>query len=59
MLEQFKLGADCTFNGQEALAMVRSRLEKNRSTYRLIMMDYAMPIMNGGETTCKIRDMIS
>ena len=21
-------------------------------------MDYAMPIMNGGETTCKIRDML-
>ena len=39
--------------------MVKNRVEKNRSTYQLILMDYKMPICNGCESTTMIRKFLS
>lgn len=58
MLQSFRLQADTAQNGDEAVNLVRHRLEHYNTTYRLIMMDYSMPFKNGGEATREIRELL-
>ncbi len=50
---KFKLKIDHVFNGQEAvLKMVREH-----NTFKLIIMDLNMPVLNGMEATLKMRQL--
>ena len=55
VLQRFGLKADSAMGGEEAVMLVKKRLETENSTYKLIMMDYSMPVCNGGEATKQIR----
>ena len=45
-------------NGKVAYEMVKEQFETNGVTYGIIFMDCSMPIMNGFESTYKIRQYI-
>ena len=55
MMSRFNLKADTAMDGDEAVQLIRDRIESEHTTYKLIMMDYAMPNCNGGEATKQIR----
>lgn len=59
LLLQFKLTADIAFNGQEAInkytERMKSRCGVNCKNYRLVLMDFNMPVMGGLEATHEIR----
>ena len=61
MLMLSKLGykADLANNGQEALDMVKERVNSGRGAYDIVFMDVHMPIMNGEEATHRIRSELS
>ncbi|MDE0766806.1 MAG: response regulator [Opitutaceae bacterium] len=50
MLKTFGVSCDVANNGQEAVEFLKSR------TYDLVLMDMQMPVMDGMEATCLIRD---
>ena len=52
-----KLGyqADLAINGQEAVDMVKERVNSGRGSYDVVLMDVHMPVMNGEEATRRIR----
>ena len=56
-----KLGidSDSVTNGQKAIDIVIQRFQKTGTTYRLILMDYSMPIMTGIEAGVKIKEFLS
>ena len=53
---------DTAMSGAEALSLISNRLQKiiqGRSTmYKIILMDYSMPDMNGPQTVKKIREIL-
>ena len=52
---------DIAWNGEEALKMVKSNVEKNKGLwcdYELILMDCNMPIMDGCQSTHLIRSFL-
>ena len=62
LLKTFKYDIDTAFNGEEALRKIEER-HQNRccarcKSYSLIFMDINIPIMDGYESTIKIREMI-
>ena len=61
ILGSFSLTADEALNGQECLQMVERRMQKvcgeNCGMYKLVIMDFNMPLMGGLEATRKLREM--
>lgn len=53
MLEDLGLEADVAFNGQEALDMLNQ--SPHEAPYQIILMDCQMPVLDGYQTTEKIR----
>lgn len=53
MLEKFGVDVDLAANGEEAMSLLE------QGSYDLIFMDCQMPVLNGFETTRKIRDQES
>ena len=50
-----------TRSGQEAIDLIKKNVESQNSTrcsYKLILIDYEMPGMNGPEATNKIRNYL-
>jgi CheY-like chemotaxis protein len=59
MLSKLGYKADLANNGQEALEMVKERVNSGRGAYDIVLMDVHMPIMNGEEATHRIRAELS
>ncbi len=59
LLKAFNLEADAATSGEEGMDLVKKRLTSNMTTYKLIMMDYSMPILNGAQTTLLIRQILT
>ena len=55
MMHRFGLSVDSAMDGNEAVNLVRKRVESDNSTYKLILMDYSMPNCNGSDATKQIR----
>jgi signal transduction histidine kinase/response regulator RpfG family c-di-GMP phosphodiesterase len=53
MMRKYKMEVDCLTNGQEAV----DRVNKGEPVYNAIFMDHMMPVMDGMEATCLIRNM--
>lgn len=57
---EFELGSDFAYSGQEAIQIFKSRQELERKeSYRLIFMDLNMPKMNGIQTTLELKALDS
>ena len=55
-LSKFGLKSDEAINGRDAVELVKQRTyQECCSSYKIIIMDFEMPIMNGIEATKKIR----
>ena len=59
LLKAFNLEADVATSGAEGIDLIKKRLATNMTTYKLIMMDYSMPILNGAQTTLLIRRILT
>ena len=59
LLKAFNLEADVATSGAECIDLIKKRLASNMTTYKLIMMDYSMPILNGAQTTLLIRQILT
>ena len=55
MMQRFGLRVDSAMDGNQAVNLVKKRIENDNSTYKLIMMDYSMPNCNGSDATKQIR----
>ncbi len=57
LLEDYDIRVTITNNGQEAYTMYEKSLEEPSPHYQLILMDNQMPVLNGIESTTKIREL--
>ncbi|HMN61924.1 MAG TPA: response regulator, partial [Anaerolinea sp.] len=55
MLSKLGYQADVANNGQDALEMVKERVNSGRGAFDVVLMDVHMPVMNGEEATRRIR----
>ena len=58
-LEQLGFSSEFASNGHEAAKAVKKRLQKNTPMYKLILMDYSMPGIDGPSATQIIRKDLS
>ena len=47
LLEQFNFKSDFVYNGQKAVDAVLERVKAGLPPYKLILMDYSMPVCDG------------
>ena len=59
ILKEFGLNANVANDGSEAVQRVQELYEKRQTTYRLIIIDYAMPVLSGIDATIMIRKYLS
>ena len=59
LVTSFVESCDYATDGEEALQYVKTKYEQDGSTYKLIIMDYEMPICNGLDASRKIRDYLA
>ena len=56
---QFNYKSDCCNDGQEAIEAIKARIEDKLPMYKLIMMDFSMPVCNGPTATRAIRSFLA
>ena len=59
LLQQFNCTSEFSNDGREAIEQVKARLDSKHQLYKLIMMDYSMPICDGPTTTIAIREILT
>ena len=63
MLKKFKVNADISTNGKECLDSILKKKELNcncnKSSYKLLLLDMMMPVMDGFEAAKKIQELIN
>ena len=59
LLQQFNLTAEVAIDGVEAIKLVKERLRKGQPMYKLILMDYSMPRMDGPRCVKQIRELLT
>ena len=59
ILQQYQLEFDTAWDGEWAFEMVERRYKESGTTYKLIVMDFYMPNLNGLMTMQKILDLLS
>lgn len=52
LLDKYGVHADAAYSGTEAFEMIK------KNHYDLVFMDYMMPVMDGAQTTGKVREMV-
>ena len=57
LLLQFDVICDTCNDGMEAIDLVKARLESGEAMYKLILMDYSMPVCDGRTATSAILSM--
>ena len=57
-LDELRLNSDCAFNGRVAIKHVLKRLKLEKPMYKLILLDYSMPGMDGPQVAQKIRKLL-
>ena len=57
LLKLHKISCESCNSGLKALKMVKDRIKNSVPLYKLIFMDYSMPILDGLETSVKIRKL--
>ena len=55
LLTQFNIESDTCTDGREAVSWVKQRFHTQNDAYKLILMDYSMPELNGIEAGIKIK----
>ena len=59
MLEQYSIEADIAVNGREALQLVHAQVLSGSPLYKLVIMDYKMPIMKGNVAASMMSKFLS
>ena len=59
MLLQFNLKCDKVVDSEHALEFVKAKFEQSACIYKLIMMDYSMPDLDGPGVTRAIRKFLT
>ena len=59
ILHNFKLNIDIANDGEQALKKVKQKYRVKGETYKLILMDYSMPIMDGPTSARQIQEFLS
>ena len=61
LLKKFELECDTARNGSEAVKAVEQRKETNTccKDYKLVVLDYYMPVMSGLEAASKLKEMLT
>ena len=59
LLQQFDLECDFGTNGQDALDSVKNRLSKGQPMYKLILLDFSMPVVDGPTGSRLIRELFN
>ena len=59
MIEEQGLDADERYSGHEAIQLVRQRILNKQPNYKLIMLDFSMPEIDGPQTSIAIRELCS
>ena len=57
LLQSFNIDGDIGTNGHQAYESVKFRLERSLPMYKLILLDYQMPICDGLRSFTKIKDL--
>ena len=58
ILQTFNLKADLVMNGRDALNAVVNRLNQGAEMYKLIVLDFCMPELDGPQAASKILEAI-
>ena len=59
LIEQFAIKCDCCMDGLQALQLVKDRAASPHPMYKLILMDFSMPLCDGPSSTSQIRSFLS
>ena len=63
ILGELNIIVDSAFSGMEAIEKIKQRialvLDGKAKMYKLILLDYSMPVMEGPETALEIRQVIA
>ena len=58
-IEDFSFKATAVDNGQEAIQLIRKNRTEKRENFKLVLMDYSMPGLNGFQTAHKINELLN
>ena len=56
---QFNFTSECCSDGYEAVEAIKARVSSKKPLFKLIMMDYSMPTLDGPGATVAIRDYLN
>ena len=59
LMQQFNIKCDYATNGQDAFDSVKNRLTLDKTIYKLILMDFSMPVVDGPAASKLIRDLFT
>ncbi len=57
--EQLQFSCDASNGGEDAVQVIKDQVNSGRPVYKLIMMDYSMPDINGPEASKRIREFLT
>ena len=58
ILQQYQIDCDVARNGEEAIQRVTQRRNRDGTTYKLVIMDLKLPIIDGFEASIAIRSIV-
>ena len=58
LLEQFKINCELCKDSGKAVESIKKRSSDSKQMYRLILIDFSMPVLDGPNCTKAIRDYL-